>query len=134
MKKSGIQKNKQKLFNPQMRTKKHFALKDTFPMETIVKKNRKISQNFQNVAQLFFKKKTKKKSEKIFVFLSRRLRRICIFFFRRLQRLLCCCFFPIRKWKSVGKIKKSKKKIRWLVWGGGPTWKFFLYWKVTLPL
>ena len=65
-----------------MRPKRHFALKDTFPMETIVKKKPcKNSQNFQNFAKLFSKKKIEKKSEKYIFFLSRRLRRLSIFFF-----------------------------------------------------
>ena len=54
----------QKFFNPSMRPKGHFALKCTFPMETIVKKNLKNSQNFQNFAKLFFQKKIKNRKIK----------------------------------------------------------------------
>ena len=56
-------------FKPPMQPKRHFALKDTFSMETLVlkKKVKKNNQTFQNVAKLFFEKKNrKKKSEKKF--------------------------------------------------------------------
>jgi len=47
-----------------MRPKRHFALKDTFPVETTGRKQRTMSQNFQNFAKFFIfhrKKKGKKK-------------------------------------------------------------------------
>ena len=54
-------KKYQKCFNPPMRPKRHFALKDTFPMETRVKNPRKKSQIFQKFAKSYFQKKIEKK-------------------------------------------------------------------------
>ena len=70
----------QKFFNPPMRPKRQFALKDTFPIETIVKKkNAKIPKISKNVLSYFSKKKIEKKNGKKNI--SRRLRRLGIFFF-----------------------------------------------------
>ena len=64
----------QKFFNPPMRPKRHFALKDNGNHSK--QKNRKNSQNFQNFqnfAKLFFEKKNRK------IFFSRRLRHLFFF-------------------------------------------------------
>ena len=82
--------------------KGHFALKCTFPMETIVNKKSKNSQNFQNFAMLFFKKKKVKKKN------PRRLRRL-FFFSNRKMKILRKSEFFFRKKLSGGSFE-----------GGGP--------------
>ena len=49
----------QKIFNPPMRPKRHFALKDTFPMETIV--NKKTAKIPKILLSYFSKKKIENK-------------------------------------------------------------------------
>ena len=67
----------QKKFNPPRRPKRHFALKDTFPMETIVnKKTAKIPKISKILLSYFSKKKSKKK---IYKKNSRRRRRLFFF-------------------------------------------------------
>ena len=125
----------QKFFNPPMRPKRHFALKDTFPMETIVKKKVQNSQNFQNFAKLFSKKNKieEKKIEKKYIFFPRRLRRLGIIFF------FGACgasffFFSTGKRISLGKSeKKIEKKSQVHQNRGDQTCKFPHSWNVTPP-
>ena len=100
----------QKIFNPPMRPKRHFALKDTFPIETIVKKKKRKNsqnfQNFQNFAKLFFEKKNrKKKSEKKYIFFLGACGASVSFFFRRLRRLF---FFLFNRKMKI--LRKNEKK------------------------
>ena len=85
----------QKIFNPPMRPKRHFALKDTFPIETIgkKKKNAKIPKISKNLLSYFSKKKRKQKNRFFFSSAPAVPRHLC-FFFRRLRRLF---FFSIGK-------------------------------------
>ena len=89
----------QKIFKPPMRPKRHFALKDTFPMETIVnKKTAKISK-ISKILLSYFSKKKKSKTKKIgkiyIYFFSAPAAAPRHFFFRRLRRLFF--FFSIGK-------------------------------------
>ena len=86
-----------------MRPKRHFVLKDTFPMETIFKKKPAKNPKISKILLSYFSKK--KIEKKLFIF-PRRLRRLGIFFFfRRLRRLF---FFSNRKMKIL---RKNEKKI-----------------------
>ena len=120
-----------------MRPKRHFALKDTFPMETIVKKNLQKNPKISEILLRYFRKKKLKKKigKNIYFFISRCLQRLGIFFFFPFPAPAAPLFFFNRKMKILRKSeKKNEKKIRWVVLREGQTWKFLLHWKVTLPL
>ena len=91
----------QKKFNPPMRPKRHFALKGTFPTETIVKNNDpKIPKISKILLSYFSKKKIEKKTkQKIVFFSSAPAAPRHHFFFRRLRRLFFFFFFFFVKGK-----------------------------------
>ena len=93
-----------KLFNPPMRPKRHFALKDTFPMETIV--NKKTRKNFQNFAKLFFEKKNRKQKKignNLYFFFSAPA--APLFFFNRKTKILRKTEKKIEKKFQVGRLR-----------------------------